>query len=63
MSLTNGGIGAYPLAIAVILNQFEVSYEASLAFGWIVWTSQTLMIVVAGSLSFIFLPILNKNSK
>lgn len=62
MSLTNGGIGAYPLAIASVLNQYEISYEASLAFGWIVWTSQTLMIVVIGSLSFIFLPILNKNS-
>ena len=62
MSLTNGGIGAYPLAIAAVLNQYEISYEVSLAFGWIVWTSQTLMIVVFGSLSFIFLPILNKNS-
>jgi uncharacterized protein (TIRG00374 family) len=62
MSLTNGGIGSYPLAIAAVLNQYEISYEVSLAFGWIVWTSQTLMIVVLGSLSFIFLPILNKNS-
>ena len=62
MSLTNGGIGAYPLAIAAILNQYEVSYEASIAFGWIVWTSQTLMIVFFGSLSFVFLPILNKKT-
>ena len=62
MSLTNGGIGAYPLAIAAVLNEYEISYEVSLAFGWIVWTSQTLMIVVVGSLSFVFLPILNKNS-
>ena len=60
MSLTNGGIGAYPLAIAAILNQYEISYETSLAFGWIVWTSQTIMIITLGSLSFIFLPILNK---
>ena len=62
MSLTNGGIGSYPLAIAAVLNQYEISYEDSLAFGWMVWTSQTLMIVIIGSLSFIFLPILNKNS-
>ena len=61
MSLTNGGIGAYPLAIAAVLNQYEIPYETSLAFGWIVWTSQTLMIIVFGSLSFVFLPILNKN--
>ena len=60
MSLTNGGIGAYPLAIAAVISQYEVSYESALALGWIVWASQTLMIVTFGSLSFIFLPILNK---
>tara|TARA_Y100000758_G_scaffold293479_1_gene249645 strand:- start:259 stop:1203 length:945 start_codon:yes stop_codon:yes gene_type:complete len=60
MIITNGGIGSYPLAIASIISQYEVSYEAALAFGWIVWTSQTIMIVILGSLSFVFLPILNK---
>tara|TARA_B100000929_G_scaffold240698_1_gene197852 strand:- start:4231 stop:4482 length:252 start_codon:yes stop_codon:yes gene_type:complete len=60
MTLTNGGIGSYPLAIASIISQYEVPYEAALAFGWIVWTSQTIMIVILGSLSFVFLPILNK---
>ena len=61
ISITNGGIGIYPLAIASIISQYGVSYESALAFGWIVWTSQTLMILTFGSLSFIFLPILNKN--
>jgi glycosyltransferase 2 family protein len=60
MIITNGGLGAYPLAIASIISQYEVSYETALAFGWIVWTSQTIMIVVLGSVSFVFLPILNK---
>ena len=60
MSLTNGGIGAYPLAIAAVISQYDVSYENALALGWIVWSAQTLMIVFFGILSFIFLPILNK---
>jgi len=60
MSLTNGGIGAYPIAIAVVISQYNVSYENALALGWIVWTAQTLMIIFFGILSFIFLPILNK---
>lgn len=60
MSLTNGGIGAYPIAIAVVISQYNVSYENALAFGWIVWSAQTLMIIFFGILSFIFLPILNK---
>ena len=60
MSLTNGGIGAYPIAIAVVISQYDVSYENALALGWIVWSAQTLMIIFFGILSFIFLPILNK---
>ena len=60
MALTNGGIGAYPLAIAAVISQYEIPYESALALGWIVWVSQTLMIITFGSLSFVFLPILNK---
>ena len=60
MALTNGGIGAYPLAIAAVISQYEIPYESALALGWIVWASQTLMIITFGSLSFVFLPILNK---
>ena len=60
MTLTNGGLGAYPLAITSVLVQYDVSFESAFAFGWIVWTSQTLLIIIFGSLSFIFLPILNK---
>ena len=60
MTLTNGGLGAYPLAISSVLVQYDISFENAFAFGWIVWTSQTLLIIIFGSLSFIFLPILNK---
>ena len=60
MVLTNGGIGAYPLAIAAVISQYNVPYESALALGWVVWSSQTIMIIIFGSLSFIFLPILNK---
>ena len=60
MSATNGGIGLYPLAVAAVLQAFEVSYPQALAFGWVMWTGQTLMVVVFGSLSFLLLPILSK---
>jgi len=60
MSITNGGIGVYPLAIAAIINQYDVAYEYALAFGWIVWISQTFLIIIMGSLSFILIPIINK---
>lgn len=60
IALTNGGIGAYPLGVALILGLYGIPEVQGLAFGWIVWTAQTLMIIVLGGLSFIFMPIYNK---
>lgn len=60
IAVTNGGIGAYPLGVAIILGLYGIPEVQGLAFGWIVWTAQTLMIIVLGGLSFIFMPIYNK---
>jgi hypothetical protein len=60
MSATNGGIGLYPLAVAAVLHAFAVPYPQALAFGWVMWTGQTLMVVVFGSLSFLLLPMISK---
>ncbi len=60
ISFTNGGIGAFPLLIAKILALYGISLTAGTAFGWILWTSQTILILVLGGLSFLFLPIVNK---
>ena len=61
ISATNGGIGIYPFSVAMMLAAFGVSNESGLAFGWIVWTSQTLMIIVFGGLSFFVLPLFNRD--
>ncbi|MEH6405971.1 MAG: lysylphosphatidylglycerol synthase transmembrane domain-containing protein [Leeuwenhoekiella sp.] len=61
ISATNGGIGVYPIAIGAFLVFFGFSKEASEAFGWIVWGSQTLLVIVIGALSFLFLPIFNRD--
>ena len=60
LTATNGGIGIYPLSVAMTLSSFGISNESGLAFGWIVWTSQTLMIIFFGSLSFFILPLINR---
>lgn len=60
ISFTNGGIGAFPLLIAKILALYGISLTAGTAFGWILWTSQTVLVMVLGGLSFLFLPIVNK---
>ncbi len=59
IAVTNGGIGAYPLAIAAAFALFNIPETPSEAFGWIMWASQTLMIIILGGLSFLYLPIFN----
>lgn len=61
IAATNGGIGLYPIAVAGALALFDISTETATAFGWIMWTAQTAMIIVFGGLAFLFLPIYNKN--
>lgn len=60
IAATNGGIGSYPLAVYAAFSIFGIAEEPSIAFGWIMWSSQTLMIVIFGGLSLAYLPIYNR---
>ena len=60
IAATNGGIGSYPVAVYAAFSIFAIAKEPSLAFGWIMWSSQTFMIIVLGGLSLIYLPIYNR---
>jgi uncharacterized protein (TIRG00374 family) len=60
IAATNGGIGSYPVAIYAAFSIFEIAKEPSIAFGWILWSSHTLMIIVLGGLSLLYLPIFNR---
>ncbi|TXD50566.1 MULTISPECIES: YbhN family protein [unclassified Polaribacter] len=61
IAATNGGVGLYPVAVASALSLFGIDKVTGNAFGWIMWTSQTAMIIVFGGLAFLILPIYNKN--
>ncbi len=61
MALTNGGLGTYPIFVASAITLYGINVNAALAFGWIMWTAQTLMVLIFGGLSFLFLPIYNRN--
>ena len=60
VGFTNGGLGAYPLAIAMIFSLYGISNDIGTAFGWLVWTSQTILTILLGLLSYAFLPLYNK---
>ena len=61
IAATNGGIGSYPEAIVIAFTLFNLPEDPSRAFGWIMWTSQTLLIFVLGGLSLLYLPFFNRN--
>ncbi|MBW8242318.1 flippase-like domain-containing protein [Muricauda oceani] len=61
MSTTNGGIGLYPIAVSAALSIYGISSVSGDAFGWIMWIAQTFMVVVFGTISFLVLPLLNRN--
>lgn len=61
IAATNGGVFFYPAAVLGAFLLFGLPKDASYAFGWIIWSSQTLMILIMGVLSFIFLPVYNRN--
>ncbi len=63
MALTNGGLGTYPIFVASALILYNVDENPARAFGWIMWTAQTIMVILFGGLSFLLLPIYNKYQK
>ncbi len=63
ISATNGGIGVYPVAIGAILVLFDISKQSGEAFGWLTWGTQTLVVLIFGTLSFLLLPVFNQTNK
>ena len=60
IAATNGGIGSYPEAVVIAFLLFGLPEDPSRAFGWIMWTSQTVMIIILGGMSLLYLPIYNR---
>ncbi|WNM19791.1 lysylphosphatidylglycerol synthase transmembrane domain-containing protein [Flavobacterium capsici] len=61
VGFSNGGLGAYPFSIALIFSLYGIANDIGTAFGWLVWTSQTILAVVLGLVSYLLLPIFNRN--
>ena len=63
MALTNGGLGTYPIFVASALTLYGIDENPALAFGWIMWTAQTVMVLLFGGLSFLLLPLYNREEE
>lgn len=60
IAATNGGIGSFPEAIVIAFALFNITEDPSRAFGWIMWSTQTLVIIILGGFSLVYLPIYNR---
>lgn len=68
-----GGIGIYPVLVGIVVTLFlgvpEGSDSANLlnptgtALGWIIWTSQTILVVLLGALSLLLIPKVKKDGE
>jgi glycosyltransferase 2 family protein len=61
VGFSNGGLGAYPFSIALVFSLYGIANDIGTAFGWLVWTSQTILAIVLGLVSYLLLPIFNRN--
>lgn len=62
IGFTNGGIGAFPIAIQTVLLLYGINKGAGAALGWIIWTSQTLLTLILGFSSYLLM-YYNKKAK
>lgn len=64
MVLTPGGIGAYPLLVSKLIGLYGLD-EATIgnALGWLLWSVQTVIVIVAGMLFSALFSYHNKNRK
>jgi len=58
--ITPGGIGAYALLIKKTMEVYGLEEGVALAFGWILWLVQNVVIVIGGVFSFVAIPYFNK---
>lgn len=62
ISLTNGGLGSYPLLVGIVIAYFledlpqDEAFAIGNALGLIVWVSQTLLLIVLGLISWFLIP-------
>lgn len=60
IAFTNNGLGSYPFLVSEILLFYGITATVGTAFGWVVWTAQTVFTLVLGLVSLFLLPVLNR---
>ncbi|MDR0605444.1 MAG: flippase-like domain-containing protein [Bacteroidales bacterium] len=53
--VAQGGLGAYPLLVSIVLLLYGIPEEIGLAIGWVIWTTESLMYSILGLVSLLLL--------
>jgi glycosyltransferase 2 family protein len=62
MIVTQGGIGAYPVLVGKILTFYGLDAGSGLAFGWVSWMVQTLIVLVLGFIALFLMFTYNRKA-
>ena len=62
MIVTPGGIGTFPLFVMKTLAIYGITNAQGKAFGWLIWGVSTGIVIVAGLISLLLLPYMNKKN-
>ncbi len=60
MIITPNGIGLFPLFVKQTLVAYSIGEVYGEALGWLIWSVSTLIIIIAGLISLLLLPYINK---
>ena len=63
MIITPGGIGAYAYLIEATMQLYGLQQSIAVAFGWLLWIVQTVIILIGGLFSFALLPWHNRRKR
>lgn len=63
MIMTPGGIGAYPWLIEKLMGLYSITEETGKTLGWLLWSAQTVIILLGGVTCFALLTFYNKKKE
>lgn len=53
--IAQGGLGAYPWLVSVVMALYSISAEVGLAVGWVVWSTESLVYLFIGLVSLVII--------
>lgn len=63
MTFSQGGLGVYPKLVQMALALYAVSLEVGTAAGWLLWSSQQVIVIVVGLAYTVYFSLLKNKNK